>query len=226
MDINVKEQLDRLEVWLDDYTRVGVAFSGGTDSTLLLDVVRRFKGAHTIAFTACIASQPLSDLAFAQEFCEQLGVEQVVFDLNELSIPGFENNPVNRCYLCKQQIYRTIKELAVKYDIDCLVDGTNVDDLKVERPGRQALLEEGIRTPFVDCGLTKADVRSLSYELALPTWNKPSNSCFYTRIGFDEPLTSEKLAWVQQAETALEPLALKRVRARLSKSQKRLELEI
>lgn len=219
------KQLDELLTWFKQHKRVAVAFSGGTDSTLLLAVAQRALGNDAVAFTAQIEAQPKSDLQFTRNFCEHLHIQQVVFTLGERGLPGFASNPPERCYLCKRAIYERICELANERSIECIVDGTNLDDLGENRPGRRALQETGIATPFVDCGLTKADVRALSHALNLPTWDKPSNSCLYTRLAFGETITDEKLERIRLAEASLAPLDLKRVRARLQDDHLTLEIE-
>ncbi len=222
---HLEDKLERLEQWFESKGRVAVAFSGGVDSTLLLAVAHRALGSKSVAFTACIGSQPEDDHRFTRRFCADRGIDQVVFALDELALPGFTQNPPERCYLCKREIYRCIRQLASERSLECIVDGTNVDDLAEDRPGRRALEEAAIATPFVDCDLTKADVRALSRALDLPTWDKPSNSCLYTRLAFGEAITSEKLERVRQAEAALAPLGLKRVRARLKDDRITLEIK-
>lgn len=217
---------EKLQEWLNEHARVGVAFSGGVDSTFLLTVAHECLGNNVVAFTGSIASQSEEDLAFTKSFCQKRGIKQIVFSLNELELPGFKDNPPERCYLCKRQLYRSIKTYAAQEHIDCLVDGTNLDDLISDRPGRKALQEEGVCIPLADCGFTKAEVRAFSRILGLSTWDKPSDSCLYTRIAFNEEITFQKLERIASVEEDLKPLGLKRVRARLKHDRMTIELEI
>lgn len=203
---------------------VAVAFSGGVDSTYLLRVACDVLGARVLAVSATSPAFPERELAEARAFCAELGVEHVVFESRELEVPGYRDNPPNRCYLCKRALFEGMWEVARERGHQVLVDGSNLDDVGDYRPGLKALSELGVRSPLREAGLGKADIRLLSRELGLPTWSKPSFACLATRIPYGEAITPQKLAMVDRAEQALLEKGFTQVRVRAHGNVARVEL--
>ena len=177
-----------------------VAFSAGVDSTFLLRVARGELGGRVVAATARSRSFPARELAEAAAFCRDEGVEHVVVDSEELAIPGFADNPPDRCYHCKKELFGKLAALARDRGLAAVVEGSNLDDDGDWRPGRLAIRELGIRSPLRDARLTKAEIRLLSRSLGLPTADKPSFACLASRFPYGERITAEGLDRVGRAE--------------------------
>ena len=177
-----------------------VAFSAGVDSTFLLRVARGELGGRVVAATARSRSVPARELAEAAAFCRDEGVEHVVVDSEELAIPGFADNPPDRCYHCKKELFGKLAALARDRGLAAVVEGSNLDDDGDWRPGRLAIRELGIRSPLRDARLTKAEIRLLSRSLGLPTADKPSFACLASRFPYGERITAEGLDRVGRAE--------------------------
>ena len=204
---------------------VGVAFSSGVDSALLLAVAHEALGDRAVAFTAISPANPQGEDDDAIAFCEERGIRHVTFTVNQLEeIDGFERNPKDRCYICKQHLFVKLKELARAEGLAHVVEGSNVDDLGEFRPGNRALAELGIASPLLDCGFTKQDIRDLSHELGLPTWDKPSLACLYTRFPYGELVTPEALRRVDEAERFLLDHGFRTVRVRSVGDTARIEV--
>ncbi len=219
MDTLIANKYKRLQNFIRQYDRLAVAFSGGVDSTLLLRVAVDTLGpANVLAVTARSGSFPEREFHEAKEYCEMLGVTQVISHTSELDIPGFLDNPPNRCYLCKKEIFAGIAKHAAEHGFSEIVEGSNMDDNDDYRPGMRAIRELGVKSPLQEAELFKSEIRAISKELNLPTWEKPSFACLATRFVYGEPITSEKLRMVELGEEALFDLGFHQVRVRIHES--------
>lgn len=191
-----------------------IAFSGGVDSTFLVRVAHEVLGDKLVAVTATSSTYPERELKEAINYAKDLGVKHIIISSEELDIEGFASNPKNRCYFCKKELFTKIKEVAKENNIKYVFDGSNLDDTGDFRPGMQAASELEVISPLMDAKLTKADIRELSKELDLPTWNKPSFACLSSRFPYGMKITIPKLKMVEEAEQFLLDLGIRQVRVR------------
>ena len=217
-------KLDKLKEYLRGLGSVAAAFSGGVDSTFLLKVAQEVLGDKVLALTAENKFVPRRELAAAEKFCAENKIRQVIFKADVLKVEGVKENPANRCYLCKRELFKNFLRLAEENNCAALVEGSNMDDTKDYRPGMKALAELEIKSPLIAAGLYKAEIRELSKEMNLPTWNKPSMACLASRIPYGETLTAYKLATVEMAENILIKAGFNQLRVRLHGKIARIEL--
>lgn len=221
---NLEAKLDTLKSIIKNYGKVGIAFSGGVDSTLLLKVAHDLLEDNAVAFTASLRSVPAFELTEADEFCKAEGIRQIVCEINELEIKEFAANPADRCYYCKKNVLSRICSEAQKLGIAHIAEGSNVDDLGDFRPGRKAVEEFGVSSPLLEAGLIKAEIRELSRALNLPTWDKPAYACLASRIVHGETITEEKLRMIEKAESFLMKNGFRQMRVRLHGDLVRIEV--
>ena len=212
-----------LEQFFQENPRCALGFSGGVDSAYLLYAGVKAR-ADIRPYFIKTAFQPAFELADAQKLAEGLGVEVTVLELDALADPRVAANPADRCYYCKQNLFRTLKERAIADGYPVLLDGTNASDQADDRPGMRALAELSVRSPLRECGLTKAEVRARSRAAGLFTWDKPAYACLATRVPAGEPITAELLERIEGAEDALFRLGYTDFRVRVFHGAARLQL--
>ncbi|SOC01407.1 ATP-dependent sacrificial sulfur transferase LarE [Pseudobutyrivibrio ruminis] len=209
------DKYDRLKDYFKDLGKVAVAFSSGVDSTFLLYAAHDAIGDNAIAVTASSCSFPKRELNEAIDYAKSLGVRHFIVESEELEIDGFAQNPPNRCYLCKKELFEKMFALAKEQGIDYVAEGSNLDDNGDYRPGLQAVAELGAKSPLRDIGFTKSEIRQLSKEFGLPTAEKQSFACLASRFPYGETISEKKLSMVDKAEQFLLDEGFKQFRVRI-----------
>lgn len=222
----LEAKVARLRALLTDLPSALVAFSGGVDSTFLLRVAHDILGERCVSLTTRSPTTPAEDLDDARRLAAAMGVEHVVVDANELEIPGYAENPSNRCYFCKDNLFRICLAEVDRRQLAVVLDGANTDDLGDHRPGLQAAAEQGVRHLLVEAGLSKADIRAASRALDLPTWDRPASPCLSSRFPYGTRITPERLSRVAAAEAALRARGFREVRVRFHDRVARLEVAV
>lgn len=219
-----EQKMRKLSEYLAGLGSVAVAFSGGVDSTFLLQAAKDVLGDGVIALTAVSDFFPDRERREADAFCRERGIRQIICREEILKVPGVAANPANRCYLCKRALFEMFLAQAKRQGFSHVAEGSNLDDLGDYRPGLQAIAELGILSPLRECGFSKEDIRALSKEMGLPTASKPSYACLASRFAYGEEITSEKLAMVDQAEQLLLDLGFTQMRVRIHGTLARIEV--
>ncbi|MCM1568398.1 MAG: ATP-dependent sacrificial sulfur transferase LarE [Roseburia sp.] len=220
----LQEKYEQLKQYLNSLGSVAVAFSGGVDSTFLLWAAYEALGGRMMAVTADSLSFPVRELNEARDFCSSNGIRQQVFCFEELAIEGFRDNPPDRCYLCKRELFKEICRIAGENGMSQVAEGSNLDDNRDYRPGMAAVAQLGVKSPLREIGFTKSEIRMLSRELKLPTWDKQSFACLATRFAYGERISEEKLHMVDRAEALLLELGFHQVRVRIHGALARIEV--
>jgi len=219
------EKHTRLQTIIDGYQSALVCFSGGVDSTLLLRVAHDVLGDRCVALTAVSITMAQSERQAAVDLAALIGARLEVVESNEMERPGFAANPTDRCYHCKAELLEIAQPKAAALQLRDVLLGTNLDDLGDHRPGLTAANERGARHPMVEAGLTKADVRQLSRDLGLPTWDKPQLACLSSRFPYGTEITLERLRQVDGFEDGLRALGFRQLRVRYHGDVARLEID-
>ncbi|MBD3237719.1 MAG: ATP-dependent sacrificial sulfur transferase LarE [Candidatus Eisenbacteria bacterium] len=203
-----------LLAWLRSLEGAVVAFSGGVDSTLLAHAAQEALGARALAVTARSASFARQEHQAARDLAERIGIRHRFVATSELDDPHYRSNPPDRCYHCKRILFRELLRVAAEEGLPVVIEGSNRDDQADYRPGRRALRELGIRSPFAELGWTKAEIRTRSRMLELPTWEKPAAACLASRVPYGEEITAERLARIDRAEELVRAVGVAQVRVR------------
>ncbi|MCX5846734.1 MAG: ATP-dependent sacrificial sulfur transferase LarE, partial [Deltaproteobacteria bacterium] len=220
----LSSKLKRLEAILSDMRSVLVAYSGGADSTFLLKVASNVLGGRAIAVTASSATYTPQELEEARKNTELIGAKHIIVHTNELDDPDFASNPPDRCYYCKKELFTKLFELAQQHSLNYVIDGSTCDDERDFRPGKRAASEFHVRSPLMDAGFTKEEIRALSKDMNLPTWDKPPLPCLSTRFPYGTQITKEKVERVGRAEEFLAGFGIRQLRDRDHDNIARIEV--
>lgn len=223
--MTIELKWDRLKALLHTMGSAVLAYSGGVDSSLVLRAASEAAVSPLIAVTAVSETYPAGELASAQEFARSLGVTPLILHTEELSSEEFLRNSPDRCYYCKRELFGKLSRIAEQEGIPFVLDGSNADDLRDHRPGRRAAHEFSVRSPLMETGFSKPEVRELARSLGLPAWDKPSLACLSSRIPYGTRITPEILQAVQTAEDLLHALGFRQVRVRHHGTTARIEVD-
>ncbi len=224
MNGDSKVKLEQLKNNLKQMKCVAIAFSGGVDSTFLTKVAYEVLGEKSIAVTATSSTYPKRELEEAKQYAKQIGIQHILINSEETEIDNFSKNPNNRCYYCKKELFSIIKQFAKENNLNYVLDGSNVDDTSDYRPGMKALEELGVVSPLRDVGFTKQEIKELSKDMQLDTWDKPAFACLASRFPYGVKITKSKLMQVEKAESFLFSLGIKQFRVRYHDETARIEV--
>lgn len=224
--VTAAEKIQLLKDLLNSLENVVLAYSGGVDSSFLLSVANEALGEKVLAVTAKSPTFPESEYRFTEEFTRGLKSKFLAIDVDQLAQPEFANNPPDRCYYCKRQLFTIIKKIAVENNARWVIDGSNLDDQKDYRPGSRALKELDIRSPLIEAGFTKEEIRKHAKQSGLIFWNKPSSACLASRVPYGIPLSKKTLDVIGKAEDLLHYLGFSQVRVRHHGEIARIEIRI
>lgn len=215
LNTDLKEKLHLLENWFGQRKGSLVAFSGGIDSTLVLFLARKFQGRdNAIGVISNSESLKNKDLRLAESFCAEFDIKLTIIKTNELSDVRYSENPINRCFFCKDHLFHDLQELKKEYPGFEILSGTNNDDLGDYRPGIDAAKKNMVESPLVECKITKEEIREIARHFNLPNWNKPASPCLSSRIPYNQAVTLEKLKQIEAAEDILNSHGFEDVRVR------------
>ena len=221
---SIEERIEQVVEYLKNFNSMLVAYSGGVDSSTLAALAYLALRDRCIAVTAESQTMPARELESSVSTAKSLGARHIIIPYNELEEPGFANNPLDRCYHCKNGLFRELKKLARELGLEVVAEGTNASELEGYRPGHRAAIENGILTPFADLGITKNEIRQMAKYLGLPIWDKPQLACLSSRFPYGRTITVQGLRKVEKAEDYLFDLGVNQCRVRDHEDTARIEV--
>lgn len=224
LNMTTDNKFAKLKETLKKMDSVIIAYSGGVDSTMLLKAASLSGLKKILAVTASSESLPQEELFFASKITSMFNIEHRIILTEELKDQNYSNNPPDRCYYCKKELFNKLKEIAINEKFSFILDGTNADDVHDWRPGRRAAIEMGIQSPLLQAGISKKEIRNMSRALELPTWNKPAAPCLSSRFPYGQKITAEALERVLLAENFIKKFGLTELRVRDHSATARIEI--